>query len=210
MITFYDKSPEEYVGFLTPEATAALNEYFEERKRRGEIFHDETPVFRTTYAIGSSKARPMPTGTIKAFVYRLVTESVERVKTGKRYNIQTDHGFRKRFNSILKESDNVNISLAEKLMSHSTRTVQLDTVYHAPTPERLFAEFKKHIKNLTINDAERQKVELEQNRQKLGELEFYKEKLAEMDKKYRDLISRPVDDLILLEKIRKWKDRGLI
>jgi len=57
-----------------------------------------------------------------------------------RYDVQADHGFRKRFNTILKMDNGVNYNMAEKLMGHRNG---LDGVYFTPTLEELFTEFAK-------------------------------------------------------------------
>ena len=44
-IVGYAESREEYITFLTPEATKELDAYHESRKGRGETFTDETPIF---------------------------------------------------------------------------------------------------------------------------------------------------------------------
>jgi len=91
-----------------------------------------------------------------------------RRKTGSRFNIQVDHGFRKRFNTILKLNKNVNSNVAEKLMGHKNG---LDGVYLTPTKEQCFEEFKKAIDDLTIDDAERKKIEIERLEKKISSQE---------------------------------------
>ena len=73
-------------------------------------------------------------------------------KSGPRYNIQQDHGFRKRFNTIMKLNNSINSNLVEKMMGHKRG---LDGVYFTPTVDQLFDEFKKAIPDLTIDDSER-------------------------------------------------------
>ncbi len=64
-----------------------------------------------------------------------------------RYDVQADHGFRKRFNIILKIDNSVNYNIAEKLMGHKNG---LDGVYFTPTISELFVEFKKVMYKLEI------------------------------------------------------------
>lgn len=61
--------------------------------------------------------------------------------------MQADHGFRKRFNTILKLENGVNYNVAEKLMGHRNG---LDRVYLTPTLEELFSEFVKAIHKIEI------------------------------------------------------------
>lgn len=71
------------------------------------------------------------------------------------------HAFRKRFNTILKNNREVNIAVAEKLMGHATKLIPLDTVYHSPSRDVLFIEFRKSTAELSIDDSERLRLENE-------------------------------------------------
>ena len=86
--------------------------------------------------------------------------------------------------TILKNNKEGNLSLKEKLMSHSTRTIPLDSVYHSPDVMTLYEEFKLHIPNLTINDSERHKVELAKKQEKITEFES---KIHENEKLKKDV-----------------------
>ena len=74
----------------------------------------------------------------------------EQSKNG-RFEIMSCHGFRKRFDTIDKNNNLVNISNFEKLMGHSV-TVPLDNHYHKPLLEILFDEYQKHIPQLMIDE----------------------------------------------------------
>jgi len=93
-----------------------------------------------------------------------------------------DHGFRKRFNTILKLKNEVNSNVAEKLLGHKNG---LDGVYLKPTRDQCFTEFRKAISDLMIDDSERQRLKIEQLQQEKSELEQYRTKVDElwMDKK---------------------------
>lgn len=80
-------------------------------------------------------------------MYRIVSKSVIRHKQDYRYDVQVDHGFRKRFNTILKLDNSVNHNIAEKLMGHKS---DLDGTYLIPTLDELFSEFKKIICKLEV------------------------------------------------------------
>jgi len=140
-----------YYSFLTPEATDALDKYFDARKRKGDVFTDDTPIFV------SSKNSQLTDGNVKAILFRLLENMTEitRVKKGRRYDIQINHGFRKRINTILKLESDVNSNIAEKILGHKNG---LDGVYLSPTRQECFNEFCKGISQLTISDAERQKL----------------------------------------------------
>jgi len=176
-----------YYAFLTPEATRSLKDYFAERKRQGEIFEMDSPIFRT-YAegkynkckVGLEVQQLSRKGAI-SLMFRLVSNSgVDREKKGRRYNIQMDHGFRKRFNTILKLESSLNSNIAEKLMAHKRG---LDGTYLTPTKEELFQEFVKAIPQLTISDSERDKLLLEQKNQEINELKKAENRIGKLEVK---------------------------
>ncbi len=170
-VTLYEGSQEEYVSFLTPEASSSLLEYLEERRKDGENLVPQSPVFRSTYMIGIEKVRPLTrVGAIGIISRSIRKAGLYRNKSGNRYEIQADHGFRKRFNTILKSNDKANPSLVEKLMGHRG-VFALDGAYLKPSIEILFGEFKKHIQDLTVDDLERNKIKLEQKESRIKELE---------------------------------------
>ena len=82
-VLFYAGFNEEYFSFLTPEALDSLEEYLDQRRMDGEIFDDETPIFRLTYQIGSSPANSMDSGCAKKITDRIVKSSgIQRKKIG--------------------------------------------------------------------------------------------------------------------------------
>jgi integrase len=159
-ILFYPDTTDEYFGFLTPEASQALQEYLTKREHDGEVISKESTLFRQTYQFGKEKAKPLSKQSIQVHIAKTI-KHLERKKIGHRYNIQLDHGFRKRFNTIVKSNDAVNLTYAEKLMGHSV-TIPLDESYISKDlnqlKKRVFQEFKKHITNLTIDDSARQQA----------------------------------------------------
>lgn len=162
-ITVYEGYVEEYITFLTPEASRILDDYIKNRESNGERITPESPVFRSTYELSYADVAPMSMSSVKELMRLLILKSglrARQTKTGKRYNKQVNHAFRKRFNTILKTTDNLNISLAEKMMGHSV-SVALDSVYLDPTIQQLFTEYKKAIAELTISSTERQKIEID-------------------------------------------------
>lgn len=170
-VIVYEGTNEEYWTFLTPEATNVVNTYLKKREFDGEILHAESPLIRQTYRIGSQKVRPASYKTIQAEVGRLVKKAgLPRVKIGRRYNIQLNHGFRKRFTFTVKSNDKANLTWAEKLSGHKG-VFKLDGNYVPNDVMKAFEEFKKHIENLTIDDSERLKVKLKQTEEQKSELE---------------------------------------
>jgi len=180
-----------YYSFLTPEATDALDRYFEERKRKGESFNDDTPIFLKEYRQKPDSVEQLTDVNIIAVLFRLIKDSTEitRVKKGRRYDIEITHGFRKRCNTILKLESDVNSNVAEKILGHKNG---LDGVYLAPTRKECFDEFCKGIIQLTISDNQRQKIEIKRLETEKTELDKMKKQikhLSEQNDITNDIIS---------------------
>jgi len=105
---------------------------------------------------------------VKKFVGR------EKSKSG-RYDIMSCHGFRKRFDTVLKSNRMVNISLAERLMGHS-KTIPLDNSYFKPVIEQLFDEYQKSIPQLIIDEKYRLEEELKNKDEQIHNLESDKDR----------------------------------
>ena len=143
-INLYAGHIEEYWAFLTPQATKMLDSYHNYRKEQGEKFSEHTPIFATKTKIPDQ----LGWNGARSVIYRAISKCNEiRNKQNDRYDVQADHGFRKRFNTTLKLNNSINYNIAEKLMGHKNG---LDGVYLTPTIEQCFTEFKKAIQDLTI------------------------------------------------------------
>jgi hypothetical protein len=168
-------SGDSYWAFLTPEASLWLKRYHAERQRCHEIFNDETPIFRNAFSALRPHANLQQLtkqAVFNAFLRILGKTSIGRIKKGRRYDTQLMHGFRKRFNTVMKLENSVNANIAEKIMGHKNG---LDGVYFVPTREQCFNEFVKGITQLTIDPRERQKIEILDKSQRIDELEQERE-----------------------------------
>ncbi len=184
-VLIYADELEEYYTFLTPEATKALEQYLTKRKADGEVLTPESPVFRKFYQIGSAKSIPVHKESIESLTHRIIRKTgLREPKKGTRYDIQQNHGFRKRFNTILKMNNAVNSNIAEKLMGHKNG---LDGVYFTPTKDQLFEEFKKAIPELTIDNSERIKNEQEKIEKEKSEIAIKSSKIDKLEKKIEGL-----------------------
>lgn len=159
-----------YWSFLTPEASHYLDKYFDERKRRGELLTSNRPIFSQDTLRLNIDSKQLSDTNITALIYRIISNTPElsRRKKGRRYDIQMNHGFRKRMNTILKLESDVNPNIAEKILGHKNG---LDGVYLAPTREQCFKEFVKGIPQLTIDDSVRNQIELDKVQKEKIELE---------------------------------------
>ena len=173
-VLMYADSDEEYWGFLTPESSKALEEYRDERIRKGESITPDSPLFVIEHKSGRFKEENyLSLPALNSIFDNLERKAhIEKIKTGNRYDKALMYGFRKRFNTILKINSDVNSNIAEKLMAHKNG---LDGVYLTPTREECFEEFVKAIPKLTISKAEKLTMELEKSEsdkvQKIEKLE---------------------------------------
>jgi len=156
-VSFYENSTEEYFSFCTSESSHVLDMYLEERRKAGEYLTPESPLFRNTYRVAIGKAKPMSLKGYKSMLHEIM-KKVRGKGDGLRYEKSMFHAFRHRFNTILKNNREINISLAERLMGHFNKLIPTDTTYHNPSPNILFEEFKKAIPDLTLDNSERERL----------------------------------------------------
>ena len=183
MILIYENSTDEYNTFLTPEASLALELYMNERKSHGETINEDSPLFRQRYLLGELTAIPISKKAIQSIIKRSGhNASIRGQKTNGRYSEQLVHGFRKRFNTILKLNNEVNDNAIEKMMGH---TNGLDGVYLQITTERLFDEFKKGVADLTISNEARNNVKIQKLESEKSEIE----KINETNKKLEQTLN---------------------
>jgi integrase/recombinase XerD len=61
-------------------------------------------------------------------------------------------------------------------------------VYLKPTREECFAEYRKGIIDLTIDDSARKQAEIQAKDKRIAELEARDNKIKELDRKYENLL----------------------
>ena len=187
-IIIYEGEKEEYVTFLTPEASKVLDEYLARRQKDGEFLKPESPLFRTKYAIAIAKARPLKKISFQGMIDRALRRAGLRFgRDGIRRDIQLDHGFRKRWNTIIKSTDGMKIIHAEKMFSHSTPSIPLDETYTDFSKMNLFEEYRKAISELTIDDSERLRLKNEQQSKTITKLEVKTARIDDLERRIRML-----------------------
>ena len=164
-VLVYDDNKAEYHTFIHHEAVGALDEYLAYRAKSGENITPESWLIPSQ----SDSNKPALTVSLRTQMSRYAHQYRDQDKKRGRYETMACHGFRKRFDTILKSNYNVNINLAEKMMGHST-TIPLDNVYFKPAIEQLFDEYQKAIPELVIDETFRLKEQLKTKDEKINEL----------------------------------------
>ena len=171
-VLVYADSIEEYTTFISPEASEALEYYFEQRRKKGEKLTPDSWLFVT------DSNKQFDYAWVSALMCRFAQKLLSRKHTvnGVNYDKKGAHAMRKRFNTILKLRPGCNLSLSERLLGHS-QTIQLDNAYFKPTDEQLFDEYLKVLPDLMIDEKYRLRGELEQATNKIDELQSSKEEI---------------------------------
>ena len=189
-IKVYEDSTEEYFVFLIPEASTALDLYFEKRKQDREFLDENSPIFRSEYRLGIEKSRLMTAKAIQSAMLNIERRAGLRnpaLKKNGRYPQQIDHGFRKRFTTILKLNEKIPVAVTERLLGHKVYSdefgnrIALDDAYMRAKKEQLFEKFKPAIADLTISDEQRQKIEIETKEHEIEDLQRKSEKIKELE-----------------------------
>jgi len=192
-----------YWAFLTPEATKWLKRYHNERERYREMINGDSPIFRNNFSVlrPNEKICQLSKQAVFDIFLRCVNQtSIKRNTNGMRNDTQLMHGFRKRFNTIMKLENTVNANIAEKILGHKKG---LDGVYLAPTRQECFAEFCKAIPQLTIDSGERQKIEINDKFQRIDELEKEREishNLKKDNEQFRSNMEHRIQDELIKTK----------
>jgi len=100
-----------------------------------------------------------------------------------RYPVQSNHGFRHRFDEVIKSVIGINVHLAEKMFAHTSRIVALDGVYNNPKIENSFKEYKKIISLLTIDQTEVQNIKIKEKDNMIDKFKSQEIELKEIKEK---------------------------
>jgi hypothetical protein len=204
-VVVYKGSDDEYDTFVSPEAYHTYEEYRNLRTKFGEKISKNSPVLLRRFdvsqdgrnaIIDNSKNLALPTlaGIIKTVAYKAgVREASE--KYNDRYNIKIAHGFRKFFSSTLsniKTPDGRNaIDFIKKewLLGHSLTGIHtLEENYNRNDRVKLLLEeYLKAVKELTISDEERLKVEVKKLQTDISNMKTVEVQLAAKDKEIQAL-----------------------
>jgi len=200
--TEQDEEDYSFFVFLTPEASKSLDEYHSHRKiHYKEVFNQDTPIFMSVNTHGlpdKDLYYQMSGNAFRHMMEDLLSQTpIQRIKKRNRYDVMIDHGYRKRFNTILKLENEVNSNIAEKLMQHKKG---LDGTYLTPTRKECFTEFKKAIPELTVDPTERQRLVIQKKEEEITELQSTKEINIDLQKQFDEIKNRQE------EFERKWME----
>lgn len=182
-LVIYPDDNEEYFAFLTPESTEALQRYLDKRKFNGEKLTATSPLIRNAYkeTEGWKDVKPIDISSLYgSFAALLKKAGLRKPKKQlrERHEKRIFYGFRKRYNTILKDNININANTAEKLMGHK---YGLDGVYYNPTIKKRFEEFQKAIPELTISSKQRHELQIQKQQEKISKLEQDQQKIVHLE-----------------------------
>ena len=172
-VLVYADTISEYTTFITPECFEVLENYLAWRKQKGQTITKDSYVF-----VRPDGKKHKPNDQAVALCM-LSTKLLNREKSNKiRYDVQSSHGLRKRFNTILKLNNEINPNIAERLLGHS-QSIKLDNSYFTPSKDQLFNEYQKAIPELLIDEKYKLKFELKNQKAKIKDLESDKDRRIE-------------------------------
>lgn len=149
-VKVYAGTKNEYITFITPEARRSLDEYLSMTNTLDPddwLFGLNYDSLRACLYRLVKKAK-VSTITIHELTDRVVN-NYDRKTPRHRLDIPSVHGLRKRWNTILKSNNDINKSLIELMIGHTTM-IKLDEAYLKPDKNILFLEYKKGIPSLTV------------------------------------------------------------
>ena len=205
ILTVYAESKKSrYPTLVTPECMMAIEAYRDHRKQMGEKITDESYIIRDRFAHMSSRTnrpKPLKVSTLTAQMRRIVRKALPKTD-----ELQTDHGFRKYFNTALMNSD-VSYSFKELFLGHS---IDLDEVYYdMNTPaskEKILSEYMKAVNFLTINEENRLKMQVETLRIKKDELNEMKARMDMQEKQLKEYVAT-AGSIEAAKENKQWREK---
>ena len=160
----YAEEDDEYFTFMTSEAYHELNQWMNFRYASGEKITPDSWLMRNLWntekiirknssiqRYGVSNPKKLTSIGIKRLMERALWTQNLRTKNNpsdKRYEFQTDHGFRKFFKTRCELGGMKPINI-EKFMGHS---IGISDSYYKATEDELISDYTSHMDNLFINN----------------------------------------------------------
>jgi integrase len=186
MITIYDKSPEEYFSFITPEAKKAVDAYLDMRSRHGEELTPDSYLIREQYDIRNSFAIKSPKAVSSEGLQWILRDLATRYNVISNNQTPVAHGFRYWWMTQAVKSK-MNAEEREMMLGHK---IGLTSAYYRPDPDEMYAEYEKALDNLTIDPSQKLHRELQSVQAENSQVV----KLALEIEKIKDYMRRHDDD----------------
>jgi len=183
-VIVYAGSNNEFQSFYHSEVTKAVNDYLDERKQEGELLKPESWLFRQkSFFSNSVSISPLNVNGIESIIGGIMKHSgIKRIKmNANRYDLPVCGGFRNRFNTIFKSNPEISYVIGEMFSDHKIR---MEPSYMFPNKEKLFEEYKKAVPELIIDEKERLRQELKQNKKESESSKGMKKEIADMKKRF--------------------------
>lgn len=148
-ITIYEKSPEQYVSFITPECKRAIDAYLDMRKRYGEELTPDSVLVREQFDIRNPFAIKSPKTVSSEGLQWILRDLASRYNVISNRAVPVAHGYRYWWMGQAVKSK-MNAEQREMLLGHK---IGLTSAYYRPDVDEMYAEYEKAIDNLTIDPA---------------------------------------------------------
>jgi integrase len=193
-ITIYEKSPEQYYSFITPECKKAVDQYLDMRSRYGEKLNGNSPLIREQFDIKNQFSIKSPKTVASVGLQWILRDLARRYNVISNNDIPVAHGFRYFWmNQAVKSK--MNAEQREMLLGHK---IGLASAYYRPNEEEMFAEYEKAIDLLTIDPANRLQRELDTAKQETSQFDKFALELEKVKESIRRFDEERKEELIKL------------
>jgi integrase len=198
-LTVYRGEPEQYVTFITPEASQAVDQYLDYRKRYGEVLKSTVPLFRDEFdMLEPEKNVQTPKQMSVAFVDRNLSrllfksgirnrKEMKGLRSGERHSQMASHSLRKFFKTKCIAAG-MRSDISEMLMGHN---IGLSDHYLRPTEQDLLEHYLHAVPHLTITEEARLAQKLDKSEaDKTEMMKMAEATINQMSQKYFEAIRR--------------------
>jgi integrase len=195
-VLVYAGTPDSYITFMTLEAYREVEAWLSFRKQCGEKIASDSWVMRDLWDTEAAIRKNMHTMGLVTMPKKLTSVGVKRLieralwaqglrkdleEGKKRHEFATCHSLRKYFKTRCELAGVKPINI-ENLMGHSTG---ISDAYYRPSENDLLDDYLKATDSLTIDDARKLKIEAENLRSEISELEQKSRYIEELERKQR-------------------------
>jgi integrase len=194
-IRVYKKTHGQYFTFCTPECKKAIDAYLEYRKRCGERFETETPLFRIHFnSLAVAHPKPMTFSAISMVMFYLLNKTGVRPlkpqtegRPIEKTSLPMIHGFRKfAITNMIRAG--VEFGAREKLVGH--KLSGNDPSYDRRDEGEILSEYMKAVDLLTIDPVNRLQRKVETLTEKQDEIQKMKDKHEQEMKSMREEMNK--------------------